>query len=378
MPSGSVLTIPTPIKALQFLWIFLWVLVTISTVESNPIIGNDAEKNLRRKLITESIDENSPEAPKLAWLASFPTSGDYDIISLIQLSANVATASNYGHLMQNEYGRYTRSMFASVPVYSLRSNGPFLFTHHLPMPPSQSFMPVLTNCGVYCANCFPGHYIMKRDQFIAKCASTIRFTPDISLLGPTGWGIYEQLHYDTHMIEKTILVIRDPFQVIYDRFIYLSFSYEKLNHRDHEWHTKYMINSKGFESYCSTAEVKFADEEQKWFHEEDRLKMLLGIPCHAEFFRWVQWYNLMFQTLEYLEMPFEIIYYEDLETKYNETFSKVLNFYNLQLNASAALPKFYPKVKHRFLSSENEELVKNTIKYFATNITLGHVQHYLF
>lgn len=71
---------------------------------------------------------------------------------------------------------------------------------------------------------------------------------------------------------------------------------------------------------------------------------LKKIPCHAEFFRYVQWHNLAFDVVETeLKIPLHILYYEDYYN--NDSFDKAVSglFSFLRLPVIGKAPEFFRK-----------------------------------
>ena len=245
------------------------------------------------------------------------------------------------------------------------------------------YIPVVSHCGGYCSGCNPGRYILRRDDFIATCSATIRFTPDIGLDGPIlNSGTYENTKYTAALIQKALIVIRNPFHVIQDRFLQYSHHYEKghtaqrsINDHD-EWYTKYQLNINGFHTYCMNEQHRYVDEEKKWFEFDDLTALTNVTTCHAEFYRWVQWYNLLFDSLDYLNIPHEILHYEDLFHKKgdkndntNSGTKQILDFFELQEIKNNDNHVFYYKGDYGYITNNEKDSIITLIKRFATEKT---------
>ena len=57
--------------------------------------------------------------------------------------------------------------------------------------------------------------------------------------------LFEVAHnkHDAKLAERVVIVMRNPCHVLQDRFLQHSRSYEHLNHRDHEWLPKFVMNN---------------------------------------------------------------------------------------------------------------------------------------
>jgi len=236
------------------------------------------------------------------------------------------TATNYGHLVEEASGILSRNVYESTPLFLNRINGPYLFTYHLPLP-IKTYIPTLSYCGGYCAHCYPGKYVMNRDAFMKQCLSGTKFTPSKYNNGENGYGFTEEVQYDSALVKKAGIVIRNPLDVISTRFMYYSNSYAvKL-----DWTQRYEQSRDGFLTYCEESKIKFGDEEGK--HYEPGLRESgIDIPCYSEVYKIVQWYNLVCETLDYMELKDDkskFIYYEDFFTNYEESARDLLEFYGM-------------------------------------------------
>jgi len=314
----------------------------------------------------------------LAWLISFPMSGANDIIDFIQRSTNRTTATNYGNAILSETGRYRRNMFDSVPVYEGHFNGPFLFTRHLDIP--DHIVPVLSYCGGYCIDCYPGKYAkMPIKDFIKKCVKGIRFKADkVGPNGPIGQGVSYETYYDPKLVSKAVVVVRNPFNVIQDRFITFSHEFEGLDYRNHEWLTRYHINSDGFQAYCNNQKRKFIHQEVLYF-DKNIFEESLDAPCYADIYRYVNWYNLAFESLEYLDIEYIVIHYEDFEFDLTNPFDKtneVLEFFGFNPSTKYT-PSFDPSDDRGFLSKKDRNLLMKLIQSLASPTTKLVIHRYL-
>jgi len=321
-----------------------------------------------------SVDFGVKDSPAISWVLSFPNSCENDIINFIQESTGTTTATNYGQNLLSETGRVRYSMVDSIPLYVSRPRGPYLYTHHLPLPTTT--IPTLTYCGGYCNDCYPGKYMLRRDEFIAACAHSISFDAVQGPHGPTGEGSYTNYKYDTKLVERAIVIIRNPFHVLQDRFLQYSRSYEHLNHRDHEWLPKFVINHEGFHHYCQIQAVKYADEESKWY-DPPIFSSSLTVPCHADMYRYIQWYNNVFESLDFLGMPYMVIHYDDFDGDYTGIESDMLNFLGLVHGEYSNPPLWYPQPDHEFLSDNDKYLLTNFINSLASPFTLKQIERYL-
>lgn len=152
---------------------------------------------------------------------SYPTQGHEYLIDIIHAMTQRNTATNYGHVVEEASGKHTRNVYSSVQLFVERNNGPFIFSNNLPLP-VKTYIPVLSHCGGFCINCFPGRYVMTRDAFIKECVTGQRFEPSAYNDGKNGWGYTTDVQYWGGLIHKALHLVRNPFDVVESRFAYIS------------------------------------------------------------------------------------------------------------------------------------------------------------
>jgi len=361
-------------------YFLLSILVGQSFFFPNKLVSDDSSINTSNnsKIKRFKNIKRFENAPALAWLISFPMSGEHDIIYFIQRATNRSTATNYGNSILSETGRYRRNMFDSIPVYKGHKNGPFIFSRHLNIP--EYIIPVLTYCGGYCVDCYPGKYAkMPVKDFIKECAKGLRFKADRKgRNGPTGKGVSYDTYYDPKLVSKAVVLVRNPFHVIQERFITFSHTFEGLDYRNHEWLPRYHINSDGFQAYCNNQKRKFIHQEVLYF-DKNIFEESLGAPCYADIYRYINWYNLAFESLEYLSIEYIVIHYEEIEYEANYNFDKateILNFLGFNSNTKYA-PSFESVGDRGFLSNEDKNLLIKLIHSLASPKTISVLQKYL-
>jgi len=300
----------------------------------------------------------------IAWVLAYPCTGSDFVIDIIQALTQKNTASNYGHLVEEPSGILSRNVYDSTPLFLSRINGPFLFTKHLPLP-VKTYIPTISHCGGYCARCYPGKYVMKRDTFMRKCLTGTRFTPSIHNNGLNGYGATEEVHYDSELVKKIGVVVRDPIDVIATRFIY----YSNVYAGELDWTQRYDQSRDGFLTYCEEAKLKFGDEEDKHWPEGFR-EAGIHIPCYAEIFKIVQWQNLVCETLDYMKLEEKVIYYEDFFDDYEESARDLLDFYGLAevVPIAGSRPDQVRLNQVLYTPAEIEE-VKKYIQFMASDCT---------
>lgn len=287
-------------------------------------INHHLYPSTRVRYLDTSIPEDDQMAPELAHVLAYPCTGSDYVIDVIHKLTGKTTSTNYGHTLKEATGITTRNSYASVPVFKERINGPWLYTNHLPLPEQSTYVPVLSYCGGYCARCFPGRYVMKRDTFIEQCVTGTHFKPSDFNNGENEYGWTEERKYDGAMIKKIGILVRSPIDVVTSRFLYFSNSYAG----ELDWSQRYDQNRKGFLAYCDENKVTYADEEAKWWDEDIRMAGL-DIPCYAEFFKLIQWHNLANEMVDHMGLPYRYFYYETFQSNFTTQATNFLDFYKL-------------------------------------------------
>jgi len=316
------------------------ILNSISAIE----FLNTTEATRRNLLSFEppKLYADDPSSPRLAWLMTFPNSGTTYTMFLIQEVTETAVANIYGSAFYSkDENMIYKNTQDSFPVYQDRLSGPFLFSDHdVPKSPN-SFVLTKTHCNGYCNECPPSRYITNRDTFFQGCRTGVKVR--VTDKGPTLNGMRENgnikteyLRHDPNLIKKAVHLIRNPLDNIGARFHHVL----KLDHTEHLKNTqnKFTFDFNGFHEYCHYLDSKFWDRDTEWYTKE-QLELAKKIPCHAEFYKYVQWHNLAFSvTNDILGIPVLVIMYEHYHHHLGVTVDRLMKFLGLtKLNSP---PKF--------------------------------------
>jgi len=182
-------------------------------------------------------------------------------------------------------------------------------------------------------------------------------------------------HYDKKLVSRAIHLIRDPFDNIVSRF---HLAHNRLKKRGHNKSVeKYSKSREGFRAFCSDlAETYRSDEEESRFYA-DVLDDAKEVPCHADFFRYVQWHNLAFATTWDLGIPAMILHYENYTTNFMETKHLLLEFLDQEDNNPP--PEFIMGKTYRDYFTEDEvHAVNRMFSKLALETTWNHTKHYFY
>jgi hypothetical protein len=87
------------------------------------------------------------------------------------------------------------------------------------------------------------------------------------------------------------------------------------------------------------------------------------VPCHAEFFKYIEWHNLAMTTAHNMGIPVHVLRYEDYSQNLKSTIESLVSFLLLPLNSLDAAPVFeihsYPSYYSPDQKAGIQKLVKN-------------------
>jgi len=304
----------------------------------------------------EEIDDGQL---KVVWLMSFPNSGTSFTIHLTREASNTTTATNYG--LEGEIKDEP-----SVPVFNSSLEGPFFelipdrFTN---LPPK--YILTKTHCGGYCADCHPQNYIESTRSFQHMCQSGIRGRmTDAGLV--KDWKV----SYDAKYVKKAIHILRNPLDNVVARFHLM----HKRENAPVSFTTKYAYNSTGFQLWCEDQD-KARDLRNFRLIDDALADKLDAVPCRQEFFMYLQWHNLAFETSRALGIPTLILYYEDYTNDFDLTEKRLLEFLELP-SVGGGEPFAKGKVYRDYYSPEQRAAILDLTKHFATAETWHYMKPY--
>lgn len=258
--------------------------------EIMPYINGEASYSVYKPPISSTI------GPKIAWLLSFPSSGASLTLELIKYVTNTTTATNDG-------SEYVDSNGFSVPLYS-DVEGPFIWGEPFRVP--STYVLTKAYCGGYCRDCPPIDYIETAETFMQKC---LQVTP----VGK------KSIRYEENLIKKIVHVVRNPFDNIEARFYYAYKSWMGDRDKKKDGQFPFSLDKEGFHDWCKYHDSHW-QENENILYSPKLLSLSKDVPCHADFYRYVQWHNLVITvSLSKLKIPSLKIYYEDYRTDKLET-----------------------------------------------------------
>lgn len=260
--------------------------------------------------------------------------------------ANVTTGSNYA-----------KDWPIAVPIRPELANGPFLQKPEMRVP---HYVLTKTHCYGYCADCYPKGYEATDKVFEQGCLRSEM----------PGQG---DVHYASSVPVKAVHLFRNPFDNIVARMHLAVKRREKLGRTSE--HLPALENSKeGLDAWCLYLDTKYTRDEGDYFSDEVKA-YFDGLPCHAEWYRYVQWHNHAFALTEKLDIPVHNLFYEDYTNRYDETVADLLDF----LETSPRRPPidFYVgKTYEVFFEEKHARKAAALVRALGSTETWGHTRHY--
>jgi len=326
----------------------------------------------------------SEEGPKVALLMTFPGAGTTYTTYLVKKASNTVTATNYG----NEYLNQNNE---SVALYSDVS-GPYLWQDEnmQGMNVPSTYILTKTHCGGRCQDCPPREYIENVDSFMHQCLRAPRVVSRQYLADNVRDGFKDGevkeieispgiltpflMHsYDPKLVQKMVHVVKSPFSNIVSRFHH---EYKSLVHKfDTSENFEYTYDRNGFQAWCQLEDNKYLEEE-KQAYGDSIFELTKNVPCHAEFYRYVQWHNLAIDTASKLNIQSLAFNYEDFGLNINERVSELLEYLHLPLVDQDFMPYHASDVGDHF-TDEQMDAVAIFIRALANEHTWALVCGYL-
>ena len=229
----------------------------------------------------------------------------------------------------------------------------------------ESYILTKTHCTAYCMDCPPKMYrIPSAQEFEKECRSgSIRNTTDHS----------EHMEYPRTRVKKAIHLIRDPFDNLIGR-LHLSV---KRKRRQGKSEDEIKDNLSDWCQYLDSKAQK--EERSSGLFPPGYIDNFQHVPCHVEWFRYIQWHNLAFQStrMKPFEIPVHYLYYDDYANDYNATVAAVLDFLELEEYNTGKVKDFVPGKSYRQLFTvEHQIQAKAMAKVLAMPAVWDLIRHY--
>ena len=207
--------------------------------------------------------------------------------------------------------------------------------------PRRGYVLTKSHCAGYCVHCAPRRYVVPTvEAFIRGCVRAER---------PEG-----ETHYEPSVPARVVHLVRDPFDNIVAR---MHLEAKKRagrteNGGDDELSVILDGSREAFNAFCLYLDEQFRTEERTTsLFDPDVKSFFWDLPCHSEWFRYVQWHNRAIELTEKLGIPVHFLFYEDYTTAFNKTATELLGF----LDLSAVHDPFPFSPGHTYKSFYNAE-----------------------
>lgn len=368
--------------------------------------------------------------PQIAWLTSFPNSGTSFTMGLVARATNATFATNYG--IEANFGS---KEVPSTPIYPRHKEGPFMPSietsyHHRRLPYGR-YVLTKTHCGGYCFNCAPRTYAYGyQENDVESGGEMLQYQlppPGLSFLGDcaSGHAVDERgnivdVSYPPERVARVIHLIRNPMHNMIARF-----HLERKHHSDAnttsdlQWLEEHPDNDIGMSKFCQEANDRRRDDETKFFESdffrpsddetetettfsrrngdsisptESRFpkdfeawkKLARRVPCRGDLFRYVQWHNLLHQSLDYLpyKLPVLTLHYEGFESpSYEATANSILDFLEQKAvpdeKGNIKWSEFHSRSDYdSFFSAEQTKDIQEFLQTLSSFRVWGEIEHY--
>lgn len=366
--------------------------------------------------------DGSPEEfdPRIAWLASFPNSGTSFTMTLVARATNTTFATNYG--IEANYGSKETP---SLPIYARHLEGPYMpdpetSYHHRQLPYGHHVI-TKTHCGGYCVNCGPDEYAYGYDgnndtfsapvSFLGDCASGHAIDSNGNLV---------DVSYPPERVSRVIHLVRNPLHNVIARF-----HLERKHHSDantttdREWLDDHPDNHEGLIKFCAEQDTLRRQQETEFFESDffvapksDRAQtsfarrngdhrssteqgfptdpqswkdLVARVPCRGDFFRYVQWHNLLHRALDYVphKLPVLTVYYEDYQPEtFRDTADALLEFLELEpvpgdKRGNVKWTEFHSRTDYEgFFDPVQTAAIRDFLQTLASYKVWGELEHY--
>ena len=288
-----------------------WEVSSVSSLHEDISVYSKTPQQKDEEHVHKTGD-NHP-LPPLAWLMSFPNSGTSYTMSMIKTVTALNPASNYGKESHGEDGLGV-SLFTANETSSSSAGPPFWVspTNTSLSHPSKGYILTKTHCGSRCTNCSMSKYLESHDMFLQHCLEGRYKVKD------DGGQLIDKVgSYNKELVKRAVHLIRDPFDNVVSRFHLHYKHFVQRNQTDQL--NLYPRSREGFRKFCSyEGERYYSEEKQSWAYRAvfDTVK---DVPCHADFYRYIQWHNLAFITTWNLDIPSLVIHYENYTNNFQKT-----------------------------------------------------------
>lgn len=191
--------------------------------------------------------------------------------------------------------------------------------------------------------------------------------------------VKELVTYRQGVAQRAIHLIRNPFDNLVSRLHYER-SYWKQKKGISRYEDRLEVftpDKKGLKAWCKMIDEERKDQElESRFIDDELYALERDLPCHAEFFRYIQWHVQAIEVTHRLKLPVLYLFYENYTTNFDETVNEVLSFLNHDKIAPA--PTFLTgKHYEDYFELRECRMVAKLIRELASDEAWSMIKHYL-
>jgi len=255
---------------------------------------------------------------------------------------------------------------SKVTVRPEFEDGPFVYhPENYDAPPS--YILTKTHCEGYCDDCPPERFVMTIDSFEKECRTARKYNITT--------GRYYKVVYNSSVPKRAVHLLRNPFDNLVAR-LHLAVKRRHDLGWTEEQLSPFSNSREGLLAWCDFIDKKNEKKIKRTPLITSGIKKLfIGLPCAAEWYRYVQWHNLAIETTQRLHLPTHVLYYENYTDHFDETVSELLNFLELP---SVSNPKsFIPgKTYLHFFSEDEARAAAELVRALASVDCWKLISHY--
>ena len=135
-------------------------------------------------------------------------------------------------------------------------------------------------------------------------------------------------------------------------------------------------NATGFRRWCEMDDHNKFFLKSRYTDKKVRQRMAV-IPCMNEFYRYVQWHNLAFDTSRYMNVPTMMLHYHEYSDNLEATRDRILDWLDLPHNGPGE-PFHTGKVYRHYYSESQRAAVRAFVEEFASTETWEQLKDYDF
>jgi hypothetical protein len=235
------------------------------------------------------------------------------------------------------------------------------------------YMLTKTHCGGYCIDCGPSTYQLFAAAFVQACQTARHLS--------AGGDLVNSLYSAPN---KAIHLFRSPFDNILSRLHLIK--RRKIGNKDgrkvavSRQETDFWRSLQDTEQsvldWCSHLQTTWENEEMRASGPVyDLHRDYSHVPCYAEWYRYIQWHNLAYQTTrQVLDMSVLYVHYEDYVDRFDETVEAINDY--LQLATVRSAVQFESRVYRDIFSPTWVKQVAELVEHFAEPEVWELIRHY--